>query len=204
MKRTAYLFVITVLFSPYLSAEPGEQAYQQGREIILSSGDPAENSRRAAKVFQKAVSAGHLRAHNDLALMYLKGEGVERDTARARELFKTAADEGLTMAQYQYAELLRKGIGSDKDIKSAIAWYERAAGQGHVAAMMRLGALYGDDNGPIEPDYPRAYTWYFLAKQNGGYVSNGKLEILERNMGPRGMDKVKKLVETLAPDSSQS
>ena len=204
MKRIAYLYVITLLFSPQLSAEPGEQAYQQGRDIIMSSGNPAENSRRAAKAFEKAVAAGHLRAHNDLALMYLKGTGIERDVARARELFKTAADKGLSMAQYQYAELLRKGIGSDKDIKAAIKWYERAADQGHVAAMTRLGALYGDDNGPIEPDYPRAYAWYFLAKQNGGYVSNGKLEILERNMGRRGMDKVKKLVETLAPSSSES
>lgn len=180
-------------------AGKGEDAYQQGRELRLQSGDPEANNKHAAEAFQQAVDAGHLRAHNELAMMYLKGEGVSQDPQKARQLFKTAAEDGLAVSQYQLAELLRKGEGGDRDIDEAMEWYERAAGQKHVGAMSRLGGLYADDVEGVEPDYPRAYAWYVLAKEYGGFVSNGKLEIIERRMGRRGMDKVEKLIHELAP-----
>ncbi len=203
LRKIIYLTVLSAFLSGIVNAEPGENAYQKGQQIIRSGGDPAENNQRAAKAFQKAVEAGHLRAHNDLAMMYLKGTGVSEDKTKARSLFKTAAEEGLSIAQYQYAEALRQGTGGDKDIATAIKWYERAADQGHVAAMTRLGALYADDGEQVEADYPRAFAWYAIAKQKGGYVSNGKLEMIERSMEPGGMDKAEKLAKELAPGSDQ-
>lgn len=200
IKNILYLFVFTLLISGNAMADKGEEAYQQGRELGLQSGDTEANSKRAAEAFQQAVDAGHLRAHNELAMMYLKGQGVSKDPQKARQLFKAAAENGLAISQYQLAELLRKGEGGDPDIDEAMKWYERAAGQRHVGAMSRLGGLYAEDNEDIEPDYPRAYAWYVLAKEYGGFVSNGKLEIIERRMGRRGMDKVKKLIHELAPE----
>lgn len=203
IKNVLYLIVFSILISGNVMADKGGAAYQQGRELRLQSGDIDANNKRAAEAFQQAVDAGHLRAHNDLAMMYLKGEGVSRNPQKARQLFKAAAEDGLALSQYQLAELLRKGEGGDRDIDEALKWYERAAGQRHVGAMSKLGGLYAGDDEGIEPDYPRAYAWYVLAKEYGGFISNGKLEILERRMGPKGMDKVKKLVRELAAEEGQ-
>lgn len=203
MKKLAYLIVFSILVQGGAVAAGGEEAYQRGRDLRLQSGDPEEKNRQAAEAFREAVDAGHLRAHNELGMMYLKGDGVARDPARARALFTTASENGLVLAQYQLAELMRTGVGGEKDMQAAIKWYEQAAGQGHVAAMSKLGQLYSGEEEGVEPDYPRAYAWYILAKEYGGFVSNGKLEIIERSMGPKGMDKVKKLVQELAPSEKQ-
>ena len=203
IKKFIYLIVFTIFIQGAAVAAGGEEAYQRGRDIRLQGGDPEENNKRAAGAFREAVAAGHLRAHAELGMMYLKGDGVSHDPAKARELFKTASEKGLVLAQYQLAELMRKGLGGEQNMQAAIKWYEQAGKQGHVAAMSKLGQLYSGEEEGIEADYPRAYAWYILAKQNGGFVSNGKLEIIERSMGPKGMDKVKKLVRELNSSENQ-
>lgn len=203
IKNILYLFVFSILLNGTALAAGGEEAYQRGRDLLLQSGDTEENYRRAAEAFEKAIDAGHLRAHIELGMMYLKGDGVSRDPVKAREMFRTAAKKGQVLAQYQFAELLRQGIGGEEDIQGAVKWYKAAADQGHVAAMSKLGQLYSGEEEGIEPDYPRAYAWYVLAKEYGGFVSNGKLEIIERTMGPKGMQKVRQLVRELAPGESQ-
>lgn len=203
IKKYTYIIVFSLLLPVSVLADAGDEAYRQGQALERGTGNTEQNKTHAAEAFQKAVDAGHLRAHNNLAMMYLNGEGVSQDAAKARELFRAAAEGGLDNAQYQLAEMLRKGIGGDKNIDAALKWYQRAADQGHIGAMAKLGSLYASDKHGVKADYPRAYAWYLLAKQHGGFVSTGKLNLVERRMNPDGMDKAKKLVEQLAPSESQ-
>lgn len=204
IKKIFYIIVLSALITGQAVADKGEEAYQQGQKLQNGTGDAEENNKRAAEAYQKAAETGHLRAMNDLALMYLKGTGVSKDPAKARELYKSAAEKDLDISQYQLAELMRKGEGGDEDIDGALKWYKRAADQGNVTAMMKLGELYADDENGVKADYPRAYAWYALAKEYGGYVSTGRLELIERNMAPNDMDKAEKLVRKLAPSQDRS
>jgi len=204
INKTIQLIVLSLFILSSAAADDGSEAYELGRDYRRQSGDTEENNRRAAEAFQEAIESGHVRAHNDLAFMYLKGEGVEKDPARARQLFRIAAEEELDIAQYQLAELLRKGEGGDRDVNAALQWYQRAATGGHVGAMTRLGALYSSASDDIEPDPPRALAWYILAKQNGGYVSNGKLEMLERGMRQNERNEVEQLLRELAPSTNNN
>lgn len=191
VKKSAYLLIFALFIAPISVADEAGNNYEKAKKYEVNG-----KLDRAVEAYEKAADAGHLEAQNMLGVMYLKGEGVEQDKQKARELFKNAAEEGLDIAQYQYAELLLQGEGGDRE--KAIEWYRKAADQGHVISMTKLGEVYATDSKDTDPDYPRAFAWYVVAKQMGAYVSNGQLELLERNMSSSDMDKADKLIKQIA------
>lgn len=193
IKQSTYLIVSLMLISPVTMADEAADSYDQAKKY-----ERQDKPERAAEAYEKAADGGHLKAQNALGIMYLKGNGVEQDKQKARQLLKGAAEEGLDIAQYQYAELLHSGEGGNQETEKAIKWYKKAADQGHVVSMTKLGEIYASDKEGSEPDYPRAFAWYLVAKQMGAYVSDGQLELLERNMTTSDRDEADKLVKQIA------
>ncbi|MCS3902783.1 TPR repeat protein [Methylohalomonas lacus] len=189
IKLLFYLLVLCIALPSLALADKGEEAFEKAREY-----DRSNETDKAVAALKEAVDAGHLEAHNKLAYWYWKGNGVEKDVERARELFTAAAEEDLAIAQYQLAELI---MSTDGDAEAAVKWYERAAHQKHVPAMSKAAAIYADEDNDVETNLPLAQAWYLVAKEAGGYVSEGKLEFIERKMSHNEKDEAKNLYKEL-------
>ena len=59
---------------------------------------------------------------NNLADMYLRGEGVPQNNAEAFRLFQKAAVQGSTGARIKLGYMYANGLGVKKDPETAYAW----------------------------------------------------------------------------------
>ena len=83
----------------------------------------------------------------NLALLYVKGEGVPKDDAQAAAWYRKAADQGDVAAQSNLGLLYAKGKGVAQDYAEAAKWYRKAADQGDLAAQINLALLYAKGQG---------------------------------------------------------
>lgn len=74
----------------------------------------------------------------ELAVKFIKGEGVEKDVDKATALLTEAAAAGHIKAQYNLGVMYLNGIGTGKDIDKATDCFKQAANQGHEQARHAL------------------------------------------------------------------
>ena len=110
--------------------EAGVAAYE--------SNDPA----RAFKEFLAAANNGHADSQFNLALMYERGIGVDKDEKHALAWYGKSAAQGNADAQFNLGVLYENGRGSKIDYAKANAWYRKASAQGDALAIGNLGMLY--------------------------------------------------------------
>jgi TPR repeat protein len=106
----------------------------------------------AAEYYQKAIDTGIARNMRDdawrkayvaLAMMYRRGEGVEKSEAKAVELLKLAMEAGHGGAAYQYGRMLETGFeGNKADVKAAASVYLSAVNMKSGEAALALARLY--------------------------------------------------------------
>jgi len=80
--------------------------------------------------YRKAANAGNALGENNLADMYLRGEGVPQDYAEALRLFQKAANQGSTGARIKLGYMYANGLGAKKDPETAYAWISAASTAG--------------------------------------------------------------------------
>ena len=66
-----------------------------------------------------------------LGMMYLQGQGIDRDTKVAAKWLRLAAEKGSPQAQYQIGMLYSTGNGLPRDHEQAYAWFQVSARQQH-------------------------------------------------------------------------
>ena len=66
-----------------------------------------------------------------LGMMYLKGQGVEKNYEEAGKWFRKGAENRLPQAQYRLAELYTEGEGVPRDFEFAYIWYSVGAAHQH-------------------------------------------------------------------------
>jgi TPR repeat protein len=121
--------------------------------------------------------SGDVAAQRALALAYLKGEGVAKDTAAAARWAQVAASGGDAEAQYLLGHLHRG------DPADAFAWFTRAASAGHLKAMQALGVAYAQGQG-VARDEALAADWFAKAATRGHVDAAFNLAVLyERGHG---------------------
>lgn len=111
-----------------------------------------EYPQTAAMYYQKAIDVGvernvrddaWRRAYVSLAMMYRRGDGVEKNPAKAVDLLKQAMDAGHGGAAYQYGRMLEAGYeGHKADIKAAAAAYQMAMNMKSGDAALALARMY--------------------------------------------------------------
>ncbi len=77
----------------------------------------------------------------NLGLMYLKGEGVDKNYDTAREWFEKASDYDNDSANYNLALMYQTKIGVNEDVDKAINYFRKAVKKDHQGANFRLGLL---------------------------------------------------------------
>src|SRR5690606_24643872 len=113
--------------------------------------DPAE----AARLLERAASAGDAEAQFELAKLYETGIGVSADDARALALYRQSAALGFADAIHDLGFLYYQGgLGLPRDSSRALALFEQAADLRHPQAMFNFAALIDDGlvpgKGPAE------------------------------------------------------
>jgi len=107
-----------------------ESAYQKGIECLRT--DP----KRAVKCLKKASDLGHVPAMRDLGLMYLQGNGVEKDHGKAYSYISTASKEMDPESIYILATMYEKGMGVERDLYESLKLFAFSANMNHIGADM--------------------------------------------------------------------
>lgn len=90
--------------------QEGMRYYQQG------------NYSMTRECFLRAVNKGNAAAMNNMSILYLNGQGVEKDPAAAFEWMKKAAEAGYAHSLYPLASKYYRGFGTPKDLGKAREW----------------------------------------------------------------------------------
>ena len=139
---------------PSLSAE---ECHKKGDNCY-----DAKDYVRAAEWYQKATDENYAPSQVKLAIMFLNGEGVERDVSRAFTLFKQAADLKNARAMFYVGRCYSNGDGVMRNINVAIQWYMQAVKLNDECAMVNLGACYEHGLG-VPKDLTEAFNYYKMA-----------------------------------------
>ena len=149
----------------FLADTEGEKTQ---KDAVILGESALEDSRYedALHWFEKASRQGDMKGQFQLAMMYAKGRGVDRDDAQAVHWLRLSAKQGDAQAQYQLALHMEHGRGIDAKPSEAATWYLKAAAQGVGQAMFHLAALYAEGRG-IEQSDEQALHWILLAEEKG-------------------------------------
>jgi hypothetical protein len=93
---------------------------------------------QAVQWWEKAAAQGDAEAQFNLAVMYTKGQGVERNPQTAFHWFLQAATQGVPSAQSKLGLLYAVGDGVAVDPIEAHRWFQRAALAGDTVAQANL------------------------------------------------------------------
>ncbi|MBO6129701.1 MAG: sel1 repeat family protein [Pseudobutyrivibrio sp.] len=115
-----------------------------------------------------------------IALLYMKGEGVEADTTKAIEYFKVASDNDYAKASYYLGQIYEKGLGVDRNYEQAIEYYLLAADSDFAPALNQLGYMYYNGYG-VEVDFASAVYYQKLAALQGYAIAQVNLGFLYEN-----------------------
>jgi TPR repeat protein len=145
--------------------------YHIGQNVTLNYKTAVKYYKMALEKGAKKKSADSQRviaaASNNLALLYLNGQGVEKDAAKAVELYTVAANLGNAISQRKLGECYEKGEGVEENAAEAVKWYAQAAEKKDAVAMTNLARCYALGNGVEERDLVIAANWYRQAAEQG-------------------------------------
>lgn len=130
---------------------------------------------------KQAASEGNARAQYDLAILYLKGNGVEKNSAKAINLLEQSAEQEFKSAQYKLGQLYREGRKVDTDMDKAIEYFTLASDQGSASAQYVLGEIYLKGEKGIEKDLDEAEEWFELSAGHGFKKAQRALDALTEN-----------------------
>lgn len=130
-------------------ATEAESLFQQG--MVLTSYDLWPNQRdytKAAQLWEQAAAKGHWKAAMNLAGLYERGLGVQRDTERAVLIVEGLMRLGVPGAFDKMGTYHQSGIGVKQDIDRAYGFWQLAADAGSPSAQTYIGnkldAAYDD------------------------------------------------------------
>ncbi len=125
----------------------------------------SETGNAAARYLDRA-KAGDPVAQYNLAVLYVRGDGLARDLAAAASWFYAAAQGGNLAAQFNLGVIYQRGLGVAPNPDAAISWYQRAASRDYPAAEYNLALAYAEGRGTPQ-DWVAAARWYHQAALQG-------------------------------------
>ena len=140
---------------------------------------------RDTEKLKLAAEQGNVEAQYKVGLVYLNGNGVDRDYAAAVKWFQKAAKQGDSDAQCALGECYMNGDGVTRDLSEAVKWLRLAVEQRHTKARELLNILENGDGGKAdfekgqlcyaEKNYVEAVKWYRKAAVQGYAQAQGIL-----------------------------
>ncbi|MEA3352529.1 MAG: NifU family protein [Campylobacterota bacterium] len=119
---------------------PGEGVRFMSHRVALKA-YRAKDYDTALSIWNKEAELKNDQAMANLGLMYLKGEGVDKDFKKAQEWFEKGSSYGNDSANYNLALMYQGAIGIEEDMDKAIFHFREAVKKNHQGASFRLGLL---------------------------------------------------------------
>jgi len=141
-----------------------------GRGASLPTGqidlDTTAEKISAFDMTYEAANKGDVTAMSNLAFMYAKGIGVDKDELEAIQWYKRAGEQGHLTSQFNLGVIYAKGRGVNQDFGESLKWYKMAAQQGDMMAQSTLAMMYAKGIG-TEKNEKEAVNWYHKAAVQG-------------------------------------
>ena len=119
-----------------------------------------KSTKKAAKLYKRAVELGNVDAMLKLGYLYDNGDGVKLDKKKAEQLYRVAADKGDACAQFGLFQLLK----ADQRLEEATHYLRLSAEQGYTMAETGLGMQIFWQHGPDAVDEARRWLDRAAAK----------------------------------------
>jgi len=113
---------------------------------------------------ERAANKGSIRAQLDLALMYSKGLGVEKNLDEAMLWYKKALKRSYEYEQFDFNRI--RGTEAEKSFTEFFDVYKQDAEQGYAPAQLTLGQIYKKGIG-AEKNLAEAFFWTQRAAVQG-------------------------------------
>lgn len=149
---------------------------------LAQSPSEASAKQKAIADLKEVAYAGNVAAQVQLGVIYLTGDGVNKDDAEALKWLHKAADQDNALAERYLAEMYFKGRGVPADNMEAAKWLRLAAEQGDAESEHNLAVLYEQGLG-VPHNLKDAASWMrkaadqnFPAGQQGmgAFYENGE------------------------------
>lgn len=148
--------------------------YLRGIAIINTDFD----TKQAYKYIKEAADAGHPDAEVEIAIMLLKGIGVESSPSLAMYYLKKAVAQGNLTAK---AYLASYYLGQKKDIRRGIFLAEESSNGGNRAGQYTLGMAFEKGVG-VSKDEMKALRLYQLSADQGLPDARDRLYFLKKRL----------------------
>ncbi|WP_025807006.1 tetratricopeptide repeat protein [Pseudomonas chlororaphis] len=119
--------------------QQADQWFKQAR--VLSKERPADWS-KVASLYQQAVEKNHWKAMHNLAELYLRGDGVVKDTNKAIDLYLEMVKLQVPLGYYDMSVMTKRGIGVVQSDRQSVIYLLKAGDVGSPIAQVRLGNIY--------------------------------------------------------------
>ena len=158
------------------AAEQGsaDAMFNLGNMYVLKKDAIKIDFEEGIKWYSRAASLSHSGAENNLATMYMCGNGVDHDYNKAFGLYMKSAEQGNVSAIFSLGNMYRCGDGIKTNYEKALKWYIKAAEQGHTNAQVNIGSLYKFGQG-VEKNPEEAFKWYLKAAEQGNALAQGNI-----------------------------
>lgn len=149
---------------------------------VAQSPSQASAKQKNITDLKEVAYAGDVNAQVQLGVIYLTGDGVNKDDAEALKWLRKAADQDNALAERYLAEMYFKGRGVPADNMEAAKWLRLAADQGDAESEHNLAVLYEQGLG-VPHNVKEAANWMrkaadqnFAAGQQGmgAFYENGE------------------------------
>lgn len=150
-----------------LYRKAAEQGYAPAQEKLAHILDQSEFNEEALEWFRKAAEQNNAEGQYGLGMMYLAGDGVEKDTEQALQLIQTAAEQGLLRAMMSMFHISKNGEhGHPVDLKLAVSWLEKIAASDNQWAIEKLAKGYRNGELGLAINDEKALFWESRLKKS--------------------------------------
>lgn len=151
--------------------------------VLYHDGYPPYIQKDLNKAFQLALAAAEAEeplARYNAALMYINGEGTDKNEKLAFKYMRLAAKDRLPEAQMALSGFYRTGTGVKQNDYGAFTWMLNAARQGNARAQEQTALNYLNGYG-VPADRKEARFWAVRSLGNGGKNAEAILKQIEAN-----------------------
>ncbi|MEW6454079.1 MAG: tetratricopeptide repeat protein [Pseudomonadota bacterium] len=167
-KRLNFRFAPALIAAFVLTFLPGpcDKLHAEGALVKALIPYVQQNFTKALELLEPLAAQGDAVAQLTLGRMYLRGEGVSRNSFAALQWHRKAADQGEIDAQFELGVMYRDGLGTGAHGHLALYWFKRAADGGAPHALNAIGELYLDDR-DIPQSFETAFEWFWIGAELG-------------------------------------
>lgn len=102
---------------------------------------------KAERMWRAMAEQGSTTSMNNLANLYVQGQGVAQSQEMAAKWYRRSAEAGDSIGQLNLGLAYEGGLGVPHDNKQAADWFRKAAKQGNATAARNLGVMLATNYG---------------------------------------------------------